>query len=337
MREAMAWARLHAPGLAVDLSWRAAIRATFSPWRGQTFAWLRSFEPLMRSAQAEGFDLELRVLWWNELARNALMSMSEDAQEVAQQALALARTLGTPRLLFAATVVFVRVTRALGPEIDEACAEIVRLDAAHPEWPPRMRLMGLGTLAMIAERRGDYEGELAVRREELAVARRVGLQTSADAAETNIVCALSKLGRHEEALDISRAIVLRLEGRHSANVAWAWDGLVTALLNLGRLEEACASLRSAEAACAEFDLPICTPLMARLALLRRRPDAAATLLGHALQAFESRGMGTDEIAQIVAQVTAEAQQLLGAAAVESLVQQGRGLDPAQALELACRG
>jgi hypothetical protein len=48
-------------------------------------------------------------------------------------------------------------------------------------------------------------------------------------------------------------------------------------------------------------------------------------------------MGTDEIAQVVAQVTAEAQQLLGAAAVESLVQQGRGLDPAQALELACRG
>jgi predicted ATPase/DNA-binding winged helix-turn-helix (wHTH) protein len=334
MREGFNWARIHAPLQAATASRLAAARASFSPWRAEVFSWLKSLEPLMRSPQAESFDLESRVLWWIEFARNALMDMSENALEVAREALALARILGQPESLFLATVVFVRSSRALGPEVDAACADLVSLGQAHPEWPARKRLVGLGTLALVAARRGDHEAELAARRQELAVAREAGRQTAVDAAETNVVGALNKLGRHEEALGIARGLVQRLDGRHSANLAWAWDGLLTALLSLGRTAQACESLRTAVAACAEFNLPIFKPQLARLAWLRQRPEAAAQLLGHALQDFHRRGIATDDFEQIES-ISAEAQRLLGVDMFRALVEQGRSLDEAGSLELAC--
>jgi non-specific serine/threonine protein kinase len=336
VREALAWAQPNAPELAVGLVMATTRTTTFTPWRGQAFAWMKGLEPLMTSPRSESLALELRVRWWNEFARSMIIAMNERSEEIARKARALARTLGDPMHLFVATGAVLRSLSGGGPELDEACAELVALGAAHPEWPPRMRLLGQGALAVAALTRRDFETLLSVRREEAKAAREAGLQMAADAAETNITVALDRLGRYEEAAAHADALVRRLEGAHSANLIWAWEGLLTALLNLQRFDEVRSRIPKALAACREFESPICTPALARLALGRNRAEAAARLLGHALQAFEQRGVQfAGDYKETADRISAEVTTLLGAGAVDKLVREGRALGEAEALELAC--
>jgi len=290
----------------------------------------------MDSPRSGSLSLELRVGWWNEFARSMIISMNERAEEIARKARVLARTFGDPMHLFVATGAFLRSMSAAGPELDEACTELVALGAAHPEWPPRMRLLGQGALGAAALRRRDFEHLLAVRREEAKIAHEAGMQMAADAAETNIISALENLGRYDEAAEHADALVRRLEGAHSANLVWAWDGLLTALLHLRRFDEVRSRLPKALAACREFESPICTPALAQLALARNRPEAAARLLGHALRALEQGGVQVaDALKETIDHATAEVTALLGQNVVETLIHEGRSLGEAEALELAC--
>lgn len=337
MREAIVWTRANAPALAVELSLLTASVTTFSPWRGQSHAWMSALEPLMLAPPAESFGLELQVRWWNEFARSSINSMSERAADVARRARALARTLDDPLALYLATVALVRALWETGAELDHACADLDALLAAHPQWPARRRLMGQGALAIAAGRRGDLEGLLAASRLEHAVAREAGSEMSADAAETRIAAALSALGRHEEALARSNALVQRLQGSRSANLAWAWEALLTALLDLGRVDEARTQLPRALAACREFDLPICLPALVQVALLRNRPHAAAQLIGHTRQAFEQRGIGMYVFEEKLAALVADVRKALGDEEADRLAREGLRLDEAQAIELGCGG
>ena len=336
MREAVTWARQVDPELAARLTLRTTTVTTFTLWRGQAYAWLRELEPVMASSAAESIDLELRVNWWNELARMSIIGVSERAAEVAERARSLARTLGQPMALFNATVAFVRSRGTHGPDSDAACAELVAQVAAHPEWPARYRVSAQGALALVAKARGDHELLLGIRREELRLAREAGLHNLADAVETNLVTALIDMERYEEAYGHANPLVARLSAAPSLNLVWAWYGLLTALLYLGRIDEARARLPAAMATCAEFEMPICHEPMLRIALRRGRYEAAALLIGHVLAAYERRGMSTlGGVDEVLKEAADELRAQLGAELLEALVREGRELGDAKAVELAC--
>jgi len=89
------------------------------------------------------------------------------------------------------------------------------------------------------------------------------------------------------------------------------------------------------AACEQFGAPVVAPTAALLAALRRRFWTAAQLIGHAREAFASRGMAMAVIdTEVVAQAHALASAALGAADIEALVERGRALDHAAAAALA---
>ncbi len=336
VREAMVWATANAPDLAAALAARATYATTFSAWRGQAHAWIAQQEPLMRSETGEAFDPGQRVLWWNAFARSLIISLSVRKAEIARQARRVAQAEGDALARHAAANAMIRALDEPGPELDDACAELTALAEAHPQWPAQTRVVGQAALAIAAYARGDHEGLLAARRSEFAIARCAGLQAAADAAQTNIAAALGAMGRHEEALVQARAVLERIDGTPNANRVWAWDGVIESLLELDRWDEARAAMPRALETGREFDVPICTPHLALLALKRGRNEAAARLLGYALQAFEARGMAIHDQTRVrINRITADCAAALGAERSAELIAQGRPMPDEAALAAAC--
>jgi len=172
----------------------------------------------------------------------------------------------------------------------------------------------------------------------MALARQLGLAASADAAESNVVFVLNAMGRYAEAAERGRALLERIDassGSAKGNLPWVLLGLLKALVQMGRLNEAHALVPRAWAACEQFGAPVVAPTAALLAALRRRFGTAAQLIGHAREAFASRGMAMAVIdTEVVAQAHALASAALGAADIEALVERGRALDHAAAAALA---
>jgi tetratricopeptide (TPR) repeat protein len=276
--------------------------------------------------------------WRQELASQLVMSEHPRAPDAARAARATYRTLGDDPGLYSATCALVRSLGRPGAELDEACAEMRALLARHPEWDTRKRLLAAGAFALAAAVRGDKVEQLVQRRAEVELAREMGAQNSLDAAETNVVTALLDLGRIDEAIALATGLVQRIGDDESANAAYAWAGLVIALIQAGRYEQALAAAPRARAAGQRFDLPLLVDTLALMAVHRDHPRAAARLLGYARHAYSSRSMLPEiSVRERLEQVAAFARSRLDEATVARLITEGNTLDDAAADRLAFAG
>ena len=338
VREAVAWAQAHDLALAARLTALVAPTANFTVWRQEATQWLRALEAAMDEPAGQALPAAAQAAWWTEFARTGTIRHDPRAAAAAQRAMALWDGLGETRRALAAACVCVRAIGTPRPELDRACDDLRRRVAALPDLTAREQLQVHGALATAAVARQDLEAILSGRLAEMTLARQLGLQGVADAAESNVVFVLLAMERHAEAAERGRALLERIDassGSAKGNLPWVLHGLLMALVQLERLDEAHALVPRAWAACAQFGAPVMVPTVAMLAALRRRFETAAQLIGYTLEAFASRGM-TLSVAdkEGVAQVQALADAALGAAAVESLIERGRALDQAAAAALA---
>lgn len=338
VREAIAWAQAHDLALAARLTALVTPAANFTVWRQESTRWLRALEAAMDQPAGQALPAAVQAAWWTEFARTGAIRGDPRAAAAAQRALALWDALGETRQALLAACVCVRSIGAPGPELDRACDDLQARVAAVPELTLRERLQVHGALAKAAVDREDLDAILSGRLTEMALARQLGLQATADAAESNVVFVLHAMGRYAEAAERGRALLERIDassGSAKGNLPWVLHGLLLALVQMGRLDEAHALVPRAWAACEQFGAPVVAPTVAMLAALRRRFETAAQLIGHAREAFASRGMSLDVASsRAVAQVHALASAALGAAEVEALVERGRALDHAAAAALA---
>src|SRR5262249_54686180 len=89
-REAIFWAMLNEPQIAVLLSANVAIVVTFTIWRRAAQAWMAACEPIAD----ERIDARTRATWTYEYSRQLLMSGHTGAVPVARRARAMFRDLG---------------------------------------------------------------------------------------------------------------------------------------------------------------------------------------------------------------------------------------------------
>jgi hypothetical protein len=221
---------------------------------------------------------------------------------------------------------WVRSIAVADPELVAACAQLQAQAAAMPDLTPREHLGVLGALARAALIRGDHVAVLAGREAEMALAQQLGAPNEVDAAESSIVNTLGSLGRNAEAVKRGQALLARVDADGSGrngNLPWVLGGLFSALLALGRLDEARALLPRIFAAGRRFATPALVPQLCGLAAAEQRYQAAARLLGYTRQSYESRGMNfePDEEAGLV-RVLGAASAALGAEQAQGLVQQG---------------
>ncbi len=336
-RDAIAWARDHDLGVAAQLSARVTLVTTFTVWRHESGNWLLVLETLMDQPAGQALPAEIQATWWAERARIAAIRRDASARIAGARAVALWRPLQQPRKLLGATFTWVRCIAVAGPELDEACAELRAQAAAMPDLTPREHLGVLGALTRAAVIRGDHVAVLAGREAEMALAQQLGAQNEVDAAESSIVNTLGSLGRNAEAVERGQALLARVDADGSGrngNLPWVLGGLFSALLALGRLDEARALLPRIFAAGRRFATPALVPQFCGLAAAEQRHLAAARLLGYARQSYESRGMTFEPDEESgLARLLAATCAALGREQVQELVQQGRSLadDAAEAL------
>jgi predicted ATPase/DNA-binding winged helix-turn-helix (wHTH) protein len=333
--EALAWAHKADPVAAISLATEASLFTAFTPWRLQVQRWLADCEPLVQAA-GDTLDLASRCHYWNHYARSAISCLQGGAHDIARVAWRTALTQDDDRIRHLAAAAMIRSSHSADAEMDAACTEMEAIAARHPEWEPRRRLTTLGSLANAAIVRRDPEKQLALRLQELEVAREAGFAAAADAAETNIVAALNGLGRHEEALVRAEPLVRRMSGTDNANLPWAWDNYVKLLLALDRYDDAARELPAAIAACRQCDVPLCVPSLAILAHGRGRLDDALRLCGFAEQAYSARQMQSyGSEAPHWKKVVIDGRLRLGDAETDRLLREGRRLDEATAVAMAC--
>jgi predicted ATPase/DNA-binding winged helix-turn-helix (wHTH) protein len=327
-REALAWAVSHHPALAAEMAPAIAKAATFSPWRRETLAWLQSCEAVIDDPRVTA---QQRAAWYLEYGRQMAMSRQPRARAVATRARELYLALQDSLGVFLANSAMVRASREPSDDLGELCAQMEALLECHPEWPPRLSGLLAGTQAFACELLGDWENHLEHRMREAELARRTGQAVTADAAETNVIFALHKLGRCEEALARSTALLARIGDSDSENAAYAWENHTAALIELGRFAEVRALAPQAVAVLRRFDLPHFADQAALMLALERHPRNAARLLGHAHQAYESRGRRLeDSCAANLARIEALVRDALDDATYKRLVAEGRALDEAAA-------
>jgi non-specific serine/threonine protein kinase len=290
LREAIAWLLANEPARAVEMAIRIGRVASFSAWRHEAQRWLESCEIVVEAGVMSPL---LRAQWWRERARQMLMNRDPRARAMSLRALELHRGLGDDPGEFQALGCIVRASVEASDDLEDFCAEMRALLARHPEWPIRSSVSLAGVEALACGLRDDHEGELRHRLAEHDLASRDGWQAMADAADTNVVAALAKLGRHDEALARSRTILERLRDSDSGNAAYAWHGHVGALLALGRFDEFRAAARSAAGILRKNGLPLLTDQYAVLLAEEGRADDAARMIGHARNAYRACGMAIE--------------------------------------------
>lgn len=293
VREAFRWSLQHDHPTALGLSARGAGLVELSAWRNEVFGWLRQCEPWVGTAP----DTALRALWWRRYARLLYVFHDPRAVAAAAEATRLARSGNNPLALFWALAVSVQASAtatASAPAAtrEQASAwanELAQLLNSHPDWPPEAEIIGLRTRATLCSSIGDFEGVLRHRQTEAALARRSGLKTRAAVADLNVGWTLNRLGRHAEALDAFRSY---LDGAPPMdfNTAFAHVHAVRSLILMDRLDEALAASAAALAASRQVHWLEITGVMALLAAKLGRTRTAALLLGHARQAYASRGL-----------------------------------------------
>jgi len=291
LREAIAWLLANEPVRAVEMAVWVSRAGSFSTWRLETLRWLESCEAVVEGGTIPPL---LRAQWWSERGRQWVMNRNPRARAMNERALDMHRALGDDTGEFLALGCIVRASLEASDDLEEICAAMRTLLARHPEWPLSQSLSLAAVEALACDLRGDHEGRLRHRLMEYDLACRLGRQVSADAADTNVVAALVKLGRHEEALARSGALLERLGNSDSINAAYAWNGYLGSLLALGRHDEFRAAAPRAARVLRKFGLPVLTDQYAVLVAQEGRAHDAARLIGHARSAFKATGMAMEE-------------------------------------------
>ncbi len=336
-RDAIAWAREHDLSVAARLTARVTLVTTFSVWRHESGNWLLALESAMNRPEGLALPLDIQAAWWTERARIGGIRREASARVAGRRAVALWRPLQRPRDSLRATLIWVRSIAVPDAELAEACAELEAQAAAIPDLTGRERLGVLGALIRAAVIRGDHLAVLAGREAEVVLAQELSDLDPRDAAESSIVNTLVYLGRNAEAVERGRVLLARVDADGSGrngNLPWVLGGLFAALLALGRLAEARALLPRLVAAGRRFATAMVVPLLCGLAAGEQRHRAAARLLGHARQRYESQGVTFEPEEEAgLARLLADASKALGPAEAQALVQQGRSLtqDAAEAL------
>lgn len=333
VRDALVWATVHAPALAVQLATLVCQLVSFLSWRLEAVAWLEACAPVVDAAEV---DAGSRAKWWTERARQNLMSFHPQAASWAATARALTREVGDTVTLFTADVVWVRATLAPGAEMDAVRAEMLALHDAHPERHPRMSVVLHGTLALCANHLRDFETALHHRLAERDAAARDGRQVIVEAAETNIVATLHNLGRYQEALDRTEPLLAHIQEQDTTNNAYVLALRTAALQRLRRHAEVRSGARALWAQLRRYRLPhLACEWSVMLANEARHADAAR-IIGFLHAAIEWAGEG---LALSPHETFAEAEVLcraaLGDAAWDAALAQGRLFDDEAAF--ACLG
>jgi len=330
VREAIAWALKHDAALAVNLAVRVAAVSIFSSWRRQAARWLDDCAPVIEHPD---IPPPLLAAWWHERARQTLMDHDARARDMAAMARALYRELQDDRGAFNATSAMVRGSQHPCEDLPALCDEMQVLLDRHPEWPPNVSLLLIGTRAHVASLQQDWQALLDHRLAELALAQRVSSSAMIDAVETNVMVALLRLGRHDEVIARGRTLLARLSGSDSINAAYAWETLCTALLQTGRFEELRAAARLALPILRRHAMPAVLAVLALMLARERRPDDAARLIGH-LQSRQALDGATRLGKQELEEAQALVRNALDPDVYERRLGEGRTLEEAAAAEPA---
>jgi len=339
-REAVLWAARHDElALAAPLTARVAQAVKFSVWRQEATDWMLALQPALQQPAGQALPLQMQATWWSTLANLLNVRRDRAAKPAARQAVALWRQLADAGELRLALVHWVRAIGEAGPELDQACAELQQA-AASGGSTPQIELRVQGALAEAARLRGDSAALLRCREEELRLARELGMQVMAQAAETNVCAALIDLGRHAESAERARALLQRIESADdgpNANLPWALYMLGESLLGLNALAEAQALVPRLLAAERRFGTSMAWQWILPLLVAQGRLATAGRLLGYARRHWTARRDGSDlEEPFRLERVTAAVQARFGAESAAALAAEGRLLDDDAAAALAAR-
>jgi len=338
-REAFLWARDHDLAAAAQLSARVVQVIGFTIWRQEVTDWMLSLQPAMEQPPGQALPLPTQAHWWSMLSYVLNVRRDRAARPAAKQAVLLWQQLGPSAELQAALADWVRSIAERGAELDEACAELQQSAAAGVA-SPRAELRVHGALAEAARVRGDNTALLACREQELRLARELGWNDMAQAAETNICAALIELGRHAEAAERARALLRRIDGAgddQNANLPWGLYMLGESLLRLGAFAEARAVVPRLLAAERRFGTSMTWPWILALVAAQEHLASAGRLLGYMSRQRAARRDSADLGEQeTLDRVTAAVLARFGTEAAAALAAEGRGLDDAAAEALALR-
>jgi non-specific serine/threonine protein kinase len=333
------WVREHDLTAAAQLSARVAQVIGFTIWRQEVTDWMLSLQPLMQQAQGQALPLRTQATWWSMLAYVLVVRRDRAARTAAKQAVSLWRQLDDPAELQAALGHRVRSITEPGSELDEACAEL-QASAAEGVASPRAEQRVHGALAEAARVRGDNRALLACREQELRLARELGWNDMAQAAETNVCAALIELGRNAEAAERGRALLQRMDAAESGdngNLPWALHVLAEALVRLGAFAEARALVPRMLAAERRFGTGVAWQAIMTLVAAQEHYRSAGRLLGYLNRLRTSRKDSADLDEQALLDgIAATVQARLGAENAAALAAEGRGLDDEAAAALAVR-
>lgn len=283
--EALAWARANDPAAAIELTLAASPVATWTAWLGEATAWVEACEPLIGPEIAA----PMRAAWWRELARFQSFVRGPRTVEAARNACAIERERGDASGLFWSLVPLLRSRLLDEAEFDAARQEAQALLDAHPDWPPRNRVVFSGSLALEYRRRGDFEAAWPHQQDEADLAQRAGLHQIAANAQSNLVATLVGLGRFEQALE--RLDTVTEAEPPSAIGAYNRVRRLDALMGLGRFDEARAFVAEALYWCRRFDVLDIFQVLALLAARQGRASVAAMFLGHHRASLARHGAG----------------------------------------------
>jgi predicted ATPase len=325
LREAFAWLLANEPALGIEMAIGVASVASYGAWGREAQRWLESCESFVEGGNAPPL---LRARWWRECARQRIVSRDPRARATSVRALELHRGLGDDIGEFLALGNVVRAGSE-GDDYTNECAAMRALLARHPEWPLSLSASLAGVEAMASEYRGEYEDRLQHRLQEYELAVASGWQAAADAADTNVVAALVKLERLEEALARVRLILDRLVDKSSRNAAYAWNALLGILVVLGRPDEFRAAAPRAAPVMRRNNLCTVTEHYARILALEGRAHDAARMVGHVHSAYQASGRMVEPITlRGLQRVERKVRETVDEATFAACVAEGRRLDDA---------
>lgn len=213
-----------------------------------------------------------------------------------------------------------------------ALAEFDRIE--QPDWPARLRCWGV--VARTTAQRAGPAARVTHLRAMYELACSVGATERALTAQTNMLGALQKLGRIDEFIDLSRAIVEDhvLGGERLGMVLL---GLANTLAARGNAEESRAlareGLRVMERCNEAFEA---FAELVSLALAERRDEDAARIAGYADSIRVHEGIERASQERIASRIAAEIDARMGAERRALLMSEGARLDESQVTALALR-
>jgi tetratricopeptide (TPR) repeat protein len=204
-----------------------------------------------------------------------------------------------------------------------------------PAWPQSLRLNALSTVLLFTDRL-DEALEVALRQQRL-LQEAPGEESLQTTCQSNLCNVLNSLQRYEEAIAVARRVIERHSERRDRNIDYATSHMMIAMLMLGRLDDATATMRQALAGWRRDGLLryVCFGLALLLAL-RGRLDDAARLEGVALAFYRRTGV---RAGPIVGQLRRKLRQQYGETFDDDALavrhREGEALDDG-AIEALCR-